>query len=396
MIFHPSRGKSSVLHKYIEQSVVALALLPACHREDVWLLALLHAPVRSAHQIERRERGVAMNISGSSCTCLTVQQPGELLAVTEEKLDLEMRGIEFHQFMTMQLRISRAQHNDPRLGRVLPVEEHHQAQATLQRFVPHPGSIQRQRRFICYGSEVLETVQGLEVDFPVILPPCPASLRVRTGVEKEAVGVAPQLGDRMQIEAADFITIFLLRIVAIYTMLGEARRQALSMRTQRLFVAVDPRVFRLSLRGFLPRRRLRDGERQSAPTCNLDHGERGYLQPAFGAARTAVEEVPAPARLFATLWDEGRVMRRDQCRARVERRPQHALRKVWPVKRLPKLPCDRACRVVAVATQVAAVDATTPHKDRDQHRSKELPLGLTEPGQLFQEIVDHCHKPCTG
>jgi hypothetical protein len=104
-----------------------------------------------------------------------------------QHLDLETRGIEFHQFMTMQLRISRAQHNDPRLGRVLPVEEHHQAQATLQRFVPHPGSIQRQRRFICYGSEVLETVQGLEVDFPVILPPCPASLRVRTGVEKAAI-----------------------------------------------------------------------------------------------------------------------------------------------------------------------------------------------------------------
>jgi hypothetical protein len=30
-------------------------------------------------------------------------------------------------------------------------------------------------------------VQGLEVDFPVILPPCPASLRVRTGVEKAAI-----------------------------------------------------------------------------------------------------------------------------------------------------------------------------------------------------------------
>jgi hypothetical protein len=45
-------------------SLGELALLPACHREDVWLLALLHAPVRSAHEIERRERGVAMKISG--------------------------------------------------------------------------------------------------------------------------------------------------------------------------------------------------------------------------------------------------------------------------------------------------------------------------------------------
>ena len=200
----------------------------------------------------------------------------------------------------------------------------------------------------------------------------------------------------MQIEADDFINIFLLRLVAIYTMIGDARRQAMSMRTQLLFVEVDPRVFRLGLRGFLPRRRLRDGERQSAPTCNIDHGERGYLQPAFGAARTAVEEVPEPERLFATLRDEGRVMRRDQFRAWVKRRPQHALMKVWPVKRLPKLPCDRAFSVVAVATQVAEVDATTQHKDRDKQRRKELPLGLTEPGHLFQDIVDHCHKPFTG
>src|SRR6266446_7526261 len=53
MIFHPSRVTSEVLHKYIEQSFVALALLPACHREDVWLLALLYAQVLSAHQMER-------------------------------------------------------------------------------------------------------------------------------------------------------------------------------------------------------------------------------------------------------------------------------------------------------------------------------------------------------
>ena len=93
MIFHPSRVKSEVLHKYIEQSFVALTLLPACHREDVWLLALLHAQVLSAYQIERRQRGVDMKISGCCRTCLTVQQPSELFAVAEEKLDLETRGV---------------------------------------------------------------------------------------------------------------------------------------------------------------------------------------------------------------------------------------------------------------------------------------------------------------
>ena len=35
--------------------------------------------------------------------------------------------------MTIQLRICRAQNDEPRLGRVFPVQEHHQTQATLQR-----------------------------------------------------------------------------------------------------------------------------------------------------------------------------------------------------------------------------------------------------------------------
>src|SRR5712691_10549371 len=128
----------------------------------------------------------------------------------------------------------------------------------------------------------------------------------------------------------------------------------------------------------------------------IDHGERGNLQPAFGTTRTAVEEVPETERLLATLREEGRVMRRDQFRARVERRHEHALMKVWPGKWLPKLPCDGAFSVVTVATQVAEVDTTAQHKDRDEQRGQELPLWLTEAGHLFQDVVDNCHKPFTG
>jgi hypothetical protein len=251
-------------------------------------------------------------------------------------------------------------------------------------------------RLIFPCAEVLKTAQVLEVDLPSIFASCPPALRVRSGVEKHAVGVAPQFGDHMQIEVGDFINIFLLRIVAIYTMIGDARRQAMPMRPQLLRVEVDPRVFRLALGGFLSRWRLRDGQRESAPACDIDYSERGNLQSSFGTTRTAVEEVPETERLLATLRDEGRVMRGDQCRARVKRRPQYALMKVRPVKRLPKLPCDGAFRVVAVATEVAEVDATAQHKDRDKQRGKELPLGLTEAGHLVQEVVDYCHKPFTG
>ena len=50
-----------------------------------------------------------MKISSCGGACLTVEEPGELCAVAEEKLDLETRNIEVYQFMTIQLRISRAQ-----------------------------------------------------------------------------------------------------------------------------------------------------------------------------------------------------------------------------------------------------------------------------------------------
>src|SRR5262249_2549779 len=155
---------------------------------------------------------------------------------------LETRNIEVYQFMAIQIRISRAQHDETRLGRVFPLEEDHNTQATLQRLVPHHGGIQMHMRFLWPRAEVLEPVQGLEVDLPIIFPPGPTSLWVRTGVEEPAVRVASQFGDGVQLEADDFINVFLLRIVAIHTMIADARRQAMPMLAQLLLVEVDPGV----------------------------------------------------------------------------------------------------------------------------------------------------------
>src|ERR687885_3030444 len=105
----------------------------------------------------------------------------------------------------------------------------------------------------------------------------------------------------MQIEADDGINIFLLRLVAIYTMIGDARRQAMPMRTQLLRVEVDPGFFRLRLCGCLARRRLRTGESESASACDIHHRTCGNLQPAFGTTRAAIEEVPETERLLTTL-----------------------------------------------------------------------------------------------
>jgi hypothetical protein len=211
--------------------------------------------------------------------------------------------------MAMQLRIRRASNDATRLGRGFPVEENSQAQATLKRLVPHHGSIQMQRRFLCPRAEVLETAQVWDVDLPSILPPGPTALRVRPGVEKHAGGVAAQFGDGVQIEADDFSNILLLRLVAVHAMIGEARRQAMPRRTQLLLGEVDPGLILLGLRGVLSRWWLRDRECKSAPARDLSHRERGHLQAPFGTTRTAVEAVPETARLLATLRDAGGVMR---------------------------------------------------------------------------------------
>ena len=152
----------------------------------------------------------------------------------------------------MKIGIGRSKNDEAWLSWVFPVEDDHHAQATLKRLVPHHGGIQMQMRFIVHGSKVLDTAQGLEVDLAVIFAPGPASLRVRTSVEKPTVRVAPQFSDRVQLKVDDLIKIFLLRIVAVHAMIGDAGWQAMPMRAQLLLVEVDPALFRRGLRG-LPR-----------------------------------------------------------------------------------------------------------------------------------------------
>jgi hypothetical protein len=222
----------------------------------VWRLTLLDIPVRSAHEMERGQRGVARQISSRLCACLTVEKPGALCAVTEENLALAPRHRAVSPCMIMQSRIRRAQHEATRRGRIFPMEEDHQAQATLKRLVPHHGGRQMPLRVFWPRAAVLETVQGLAGDLPILLTPCPTSLRVRTGGEKHAVSVAPPWGEGMPREADAFLTLFLLRIVAVSTGLGDTRRQAMPRLAQWLRVEGDPGFFRLSLCGCLARRRL--------------------------------------------------------------------------------------------------------------------------------------------
>ena len=103
-----------------------------------------------------------MTSEGGGGACLTIEKPRALLPITEEQLALATRGISVSPCMPLQLRSSRAQHDDTRLGRGLPVAETHQAQAPLQRLVPHHGGIHVPMRLIGSWAESLETAPGLE------------------------------------------------------------------------------------------------------------------------------------------------------------------------------------------------------------------------------------------
>ena len=179
-------------------------------------------------------------------------------------------------------------------------------------------------------------------------------------------------------------------------MIGDPRRQAMTMLAQLLFVEINPGLF-LFLLGRRCRRgrRLGDREGESTAARDIHHGQGRNLQPPFGPTGAAVEEVPQPERLFATLRNKRGILRRDQFRVRVERRRHDPLMKVWPVKGAPELSRDRALRVVTVATQIAKVDAAPQGQDCGEQHGKKLALWLTHRRHLLQNIVDNCHRPCS-
>jgi hypothetical protein len=324
---------------------------------------------------------------------LTVAESGALCAVAEEKLARATRHREVYQVMTRQGRISRGQDAATRRGRGLPIEEDHQAHATLQRLGPHHGGRQMHRGLVLPGAEVLETAQVLAGPLAVICAPCPAALRMRTGGAQQAGGGAPPFGAGVQLEADACIHRWLFRLVAGHTRLVEAWRQAMPMRTQLLPGEGEPGGFPLSPYGVLSRRRRRTGERQSAPACDIQHREGGHRPPACGTTRAAMAAVPEPERLLPPRGDAGRIMRREQCRVRGKRCHEHTLMQVGPGKWRPKRPCDGTLSLGAVAPQVAEGDATAEHKDRDEQRGQELPRGWPEAGHLLQDVVDHWPKP---
>jgi hypothetical protein len=139
-------------------------------------------------------------------------------------LDLETRPIQLHQFAAVEDQIRGSQHDVARLGWGFPVDNHHEAQLAFESDMPDDGRIQMQMIHLRQRAEGLKAAEVLKIDFALILTPRPTALWVRAGVKKPTVGVAPQLGNRMQGETDRFIQVFLLGKVPVHAMIGDLRR----------------------------------------------------------------------------------------------------------------------------------------------------------------------------
>jgi hypothetical protein len=244
-------------------------------------------------------------------------------------------------------------------------------------------------------AKILKPAQVVKVDLAVVFTLSPSTLRMGAAIQEPTVGIAPQLGDRMQLESDDRIEIFLLRKVAVYAVITNTLRQALPLRAQLRLVEVEAGLFLLpsccSL--VLAWWGLGDGEGESAPACHVHHRHGRNLYAAFRASGTTVEEMPKPEGLFPALGNKGGILRRAQFRARIKRRRQDALMKVRPRKGRPELARNRALGVVTVTTEIAPGDMPAQGKNCSKQHSQKLPLGLTNRWHLLQNVGDNCHRP---
>src|SRR5436190_15941963 len=67
-----------------------------------------------------------------------------------------------------------------------------------------------------------------------------------------------------------------------------------------------------------------------------------------------------------------------------------------PDKGAAKLARDGALTVIAVAAQIAEVDAAPQREDCGEQDAKELGLGFTDRRHLLEDVVANCHRPFTG
>src|SRR2546427_3518256 len=245
---------------------------------------------------------------------LTVREASELFTVAKEELNLESRGIELDRLAAVQFQSSRGQENVAGLGRILPVDENHHPELTLERPVPDKGRREMHVGCLRQGAERLKPLQVVKVDLTVIFAPPPPALWRGAGIQEPAVGVAPQLSNRRQLEGHHFLNIVLFRKIAVHAVIFDPLGQTLALLPQLLLVEIDSGLL-LVLRCccfVIAWGRLANGERERAPACDIYDRQGRNLQPPFGAVGTAVEEVPQPEGLFATLRNERGILRRDQ------------------------------------------------------------------------------------
>lgn len=199
-------------------------LFPTGHREGLVCCRWWWLPCFGARQMQRRQRGVAMEIERGLGSCLAVPQPRALFAVAEQQLALAPRPIQRAQLVSLQGEIGCSQDTGALFGQVFPVHAPHHAQWLLERDGPDHGRIARHMGGFRQGPQGHKPVPLLPVALALILAPSPAALGGRAGVEAPTVGLTTSRGNRVKLEANNFREVFLLRTGAGHAVRGHLGR----------------------------------------------------------------------------------------------------------------------------------------------------------------------------
>jgi hypothetical protein len=138
------------------------------------------------------------------------------------------------------------------------------------------------------------------------------------------------------------------------------------MLTQLFDIKVYARLLFVLARQLFARRCLCNGQSVSAVVGHIDDGERRDFQAALGPSGTTVEEMIQALSPFAALGDKRSILSGDQGMAGLSGFAKHVLIEQRPVEFAAKLACDGALTVVAIATQVAKVAATSSSQNGRQ------------------------------
>ena len=248
---------------------------------------------------------------------LAVGEPGKLLAVPQQELDLEPCPVEVHDVLCRHLRVRGEEHLPGLrfLARFHAVGNDH-THIALQAGCPDDGCVESDRLAVVVVALFPEHVRAeiVKVHLPVhLLRPAPLSC-LRAGIEILQADVAAETADQAEAQHGHAVGKGLLREERVGHDNVADLQQRVFLPCKRAEIPCRERVGVLHPRDVLGRTTRLDGVHRldclqvhGIPLVRVNHGDVKDLQPVLGCGGAAGPEVAHAGCMFAALVDEARV-----------------------------------------------------------------------------------------